>query len=518
MTPWGGILEEAIVDQSLPIFLGLVITAALVGAFALGERRRLRAVVFAFVMHLALVLPAGLLRAAESDFHPEARFAALVFAALSVVLMTGILLFDVFLPILRASTPRILRDVIMAVASAVSILALASRLGFNLSGLIATSAVVTAVIGFSLQDTLGNIMGGLALQLDNSVKVGDWIKVKSGSDGVSGRVIEIRWRHTAVETRNWETLIIPNSILMKGEVMILGRRQGQPLQWRRWVYFNIDFRFQPSDVIAAVEQSLLNAPIEGVALEPQPNCILMGLEESYARYAVRYWLTDLARDDPTDSIVRTRVYFALQRSRIPLSMPAHAIFVTEDNSKRKEKKARADLDRRFHAISQVDLFQSLSEPERRRIAESLLYAPFTRGEVVTKQGAEAHWLYVLVEGEVSVRVTASTGLEREVSRLRAPAVFGEMSLMTGERRTATIVALADVECYRLDREAFRAVLQQRPDVAEHVAELLAARRTTLLAAQEDLDQEARTRRIAHEKGNILEAIQAFFGLADDDRR
>lgn len=510
MSTWAAILDEGIRDQTLPLFLGLVLTAALVGAFAPEERRRVRTLVFLFTMHLILVPVCGLLLASKSELYNEVRFVCLLFASLDVVLMGGALAFNVLLPAIRLQTPRILRDVLLAAGAVIAFFALASRLGFNLSGLIATSAVLTAVIGFSLQDTLGNIMGGLSLQLDNSIQVGDWVKVGD----ISGKVSEIRWRHTAIESRNWETIIIPNSILMKGQVIVLGRRHGAPLQWRRWIYFNVDFRYQPSDVVACAEQCLRNAPIPGVAADPAPNCILMGLEESYSRYAVRYWLTDLAADDPTDSVVRTRIYFALQRARIPLSMPAHAVFMTEDTGKRKERKQRAEIDRRLRALAQVDLFKGMSEGERERIAESLLYAPYTKHEIVTKQGAEAHWLYLIVEGNVSVRITAQDGREREVTQLQAPAVIGEASLMTGEPRGATVIALTDVECYRLDRSAFREIVSARPELAESLAHLLAERRTQLAAAKEDLDQEARSKRLAADRISLLGSIREFFGLTD----
>ena len=80
-----------------------------------------------------------------------------------------------------------------------------------------------------------------------------------------------------------------------------------------------------------------------MARDPPPDCVLMGLEESYGRYAVRYWLTELAKDDPTDSVVRTRLYFALQRAKIPLSMHAYAIFTTEDSTSRRALCARPPM-------------------------------------------------------------------------------------------------------------------------------------------------------------------------------
>jgi small-conductance mechanosensitive channel/CRP-like cAMP-binding protein len=513
MSLWGGILAEAIDDHSLYLALGLLVTIVLVRIAAPEEKRRLFGLTVLSVLHLLLVPVAGGLRGLGNIAYRDVRLAALIFAAMAIVGMSGTVLFAVLLPRIRLRTPRILRDVIGAVASIIAIFALASRAGFNLSGLIATSAVLTAVIGFSLQDTLGNIMGGLALQLDNSIKVGDWIKLGD----LNGRVVDIRWRYTSVETRNWETVVVPNSFLMKGQVVVVGRRIGQPEYWRRWVWFNVDFRYSPSEVISTVMDALTASPIERVAEEPKPNCVLMDLHESYGRYAVRYYLTDIAVDDPTDSTVRARIYFSLKRVGIPLSIPAHAVFMTEDSTERRAAKGREDWAHRMDALAHVELFGCLGEADRETLAQSLRHAPFTAGEVMTKQGAEAHWLYLIVSGEASVRVTTDAGLQREVARLKAGEIFGEMSLMTGERRAATVVAVVDSECYRLDKEAFQSLVTARPELAEHVAEVLAKRRVELLAVKENLDAEAKAKKLAAAKNDLLGRIRDFFGLEEGQR-
>ena len=118
------------------------------------------------------------------------------------------------------------------------------------------SALTTAVIAFAMQDTLGNVSGGLALQFDNSIKVGEYIKVGE----VIGKVVDIRWRSTTVETSNWETVVIPNGQLMKGSFAVLGRRSGQPLQWRRWIYFTVDPGAAPGRVIGTVEDAVPTPP------------------------------------------------------------------------------------------------------------------------------------------------------------------------------------------------------------------------------------------------------------------
>ena len=488
-------------------FVTLVITVVLGRLFPGRSHRRLPASVWLFGVQVVVMVAVALLAYLGNDAASETRIAQRVLLAMAWVGMGGALLFGVVLPRTRFPVSRILQDLVVGAATVAVVAAVLHNHGVALSGLFATSAVVTAVVGFSLQDTLGNTIGGLAMQTDGSVRVGDWIKVGD----VAGRVTEIRWRYTALETRNWETVLLPNSALMKGPVMVLGRRGGAPELWRRWVWFNVDFRYPPPDVIGAVEGALRAQPIDNVAAEPQANCLLMDLSESYGRYAVRYWLKDLAVDDPTDSAVRTRIMFALRRAEIPLSIPAHALFVTEESTERKEHKTQSEKQRRADALRRVELFAPLEDEELDRLADALHTAPFTRGEVLTRQGAQAHWLYLLIAGEAAVRV-AKDGIDTEVARIGAGSFFGEMSLMTGEPRSATVVALSDVDCYRLDAASFRDLLARRPQLAEPIARLLAERRADLASITEGLDAEARRRKMESDSSDLFKKMKAFFKL------
>jgi small-conductance mechanosensitive channel/CRP-like cAMP-binding protein len=508
MNLWSPIGAELRDDGTAFLFAGLVLTWLLLRLRRVEERPRVRAMTFFTTLHAVAAVAAGPFRGDATMAYRDLHLVAMAFAAVATVAMAGAVLFVAVLPRARLHAPRILQDVLVATAALAAVFIVASRNGFNLSSLIATSAVITAVVGFSLQDTLGNIAGGLALQLDNSVGIGDWIKVGD----LSGQVADIRWRYTAVQTRNWETLLIPNSVLMKGQVTVLGRRGGQPLQLRRWVWFNVDYRFPPSDVLRVVTEAFQGCEIPNVAAQPAPNCVLMELGDSFGRYAVRYWLTELLLDDPTDSRIRTRLYFALKRAGITLSIPAQAVFVTEESEDRKHHKEADDFAKRQMAIHCVELFAHVSDEERERLARALRPAPFSDGEIMTRQGAEAHWLYVIVHGKAAVRVAHEPGLVKEVAQLGDGDFFGEMSLMTGEPRSATVVARTDVDCYRLDKAAFQTVIQARPELAEHMAGVLAHRRVELAAAVENLDHEARARRLAADKVDLLAKIRAFFSL------
>lgn len=509
MSLGGAILAEALADATPWVTGAALLAALLVPRADLEDRRRIKSLFFLLLVHLLLVVIAGVLAARDAAGAEGVRIAARVVAALVGVAAIGGAIFRGVLPRLAIRTPRILQDVTIAGAGIVALLLVLSRSGLELTGVVATSAIITAVVALSLQDTLGNVIGGLALQTDESIQVDDWIKIGD----VNGRVVDIRWRYTAVETRNGETVLLPNGVLLKNQVMVLGRRKGKPRAWRRWVFFHVDYRHPPPEVLSVVEAAVRTGDIPNVAKDPEPNVVLMDLGESWGRYAVRYWLTDLAVDDPTDGLVRQRVFFALQRAGMRLALPKHAIYLTELNEAHEEANAREWADRREAALAAVPLFADLAQEERSRLAASMRWAPFATGEVLTRQGAKANWLYVIVRGEASVRV-AVDGAEREVGRVGPGEFFGEMSLLTGAPRSATVVAVSPVECWRLDRGAFQELLERTPELAETVAAVLAERQTELDGARENLGLEARSRRKEARQRDLADAIRSFFGLGD----
>ena len=494
-------------EASTAWVLGVSLVAFLLSKLSTIDRARFKAALFFLSMHLVTLLLTAGLQVKQSPLAEAFRTPMWVFGAVGLVGASATLIFNVVLPRLRLKLPLILQDVVVAIASVATAVAVAGRAGVSLSGLIATSAVFTAVLGFSLQDVIGNIAGGLALQIDNSIGEDDWIKVGD----LVGRVVEVRWRHTAIETRNWETVLIPNAVLMKSQVLVLGRRQKQPRQLRRWVWFNVDWRHQPNDVIDVVNAAVRAAQLSNVAKTPLPNTVLMDMADTYGHYAVRYWLTDLHVDDPTDSAVRGCVFSALARAGMSPAKPAHALFVTEENSERKAEKTEAQLERCRKLLRDLPLFRVLSDAERETLASGMRYAPFARGEIMTRQGADAHWLYLMEDGDAVVRV-ADGDIQKEVGTLKAPTVFGEMSLLTGEPRLATVIATSDSECFRLDKAVFQQVLGARPELAEKIANLLAERRGALDAAREGLDAEAAAARQAKDANALLGRIRRFFAL------
>ncbi len=479
--------------------------AALLYRFMAGGRASVRhSLLFLAFWSLLDVLGAFFALRAQPAIAQGLHQAALLGLGIVLIRLSGLGLFRLLLPALHVQAPRIVEDIAVIGGYVLWGMVRLSYAGVELSSLVATSAVITAVVAFAMQDTLGNILGGLALQLDDSLEIGDWVRL----DDVSGRVVEIQWRFTALLTRNGEKVVVPNGQLMKSRFTVIGGAAG----WRRWVWFNIDYAVPPSQVIAAAERAVTDAEIANVAPTPPPSCVAMEFAPGSVRYALRYWLIDPRDDDGTDSAVRSHLLATVQRHGWRIALPDQAVHLVQGSDAQREAAWQRELARRLQALAAIDLFAALDEGERGRIAARLVHAPFVRGDLMTRQGAVAHWLYIIASGEAEVFWLSPGGERQLLKRLPQGSVFGEMGLLTGAPRSATVVAATDVECYRLDKAGFEDIVHERHEIAENMASILAQRQH-----QNDELQEA-FRKAQGEAGQgghhaaILQRMRDFFGL------
>ncbi len=448
----------------------------------------------------------------------RALVVATLFKAFAFTQLAVVMLFDFILRKLKMEVVSILSDLTVGAGYIFATVWTLGASNVDTTSVITGSAIVSGVLAISLQATLGNILGGVAIQLDGSVHVGDWIQLENGRQG---RVKQIRWRHTVIETRDWSTMIVPNAQLLAQTITLLGHRNDALVPQRMWVYFNVDFRFAPSKICEVVSAALHGSPIENVASDPPANVICVDLakdgRESFAVYAVRYWIIDLASDDATSTRVRARIFTALKRAKIPLARPALTQFVADDNRDDLDRKSQKHTEERLRLLRDVTLFEALTDDEKRTLASHMHFAPFAPGELMTRQGAVAHFLYVIASGRAEVRLRTDSGESRLVATIEAPTFFGEMGLMMGEPRSADVFAVSDVECLRLDKVGFEAVIMNRPELARAMSATLAERQVELEAATQGMNENARRERVSSEQQRMLERIQSFFGLGRSER-
>ena len=428
---------------------------------------------------------------------------------LAVIRFAGLAFFNVALPRINLRISGILADILVIIGYIGWGFFRLNLAGVELNHLFATSAILTAVLAISMQDTLGNLLGGLALQMDNSLEIGDWIKI----DDLSGQVTDIQWRFTALLTRNGEKVVVPNSQLMKGRYYVLcDKHQAQP-GWRRSIGFNVDLAVPPGQVINLVERDISEASIANLARQPAPNCVLMDFGPGYAHYVLRYWLINPLPDDLTDSDVRVHILATLQRNGIRLATDDHTIHLVEEGAKHRAEVEGREMQRRLRAINAVELFARLADSEKQYLAQRLTKAPFARGDIITRQGAIAHWLYIMVSGEAEAWWQPPEGPRRLLEKRGPGSVFGEIGLMTGAPRRATVIASTDVETYRLDKEGFQAIIEQRPELADSLSGILERRlqRFAELEQGYSAGQNELAQRIPGSAA-IGRKIREFFGL------
>ncbi len=476
--------------------------------------RRERPQVGQAIILCAIAIAARIAGAVSAALELEAfermnNFIALLLLGMAFLTLALASVFGMLSATVRFEPPRILRDLTKAFTWFAFTLYLLWSNNVDVTSIVATSAVVTAVVGFSLQDVLGNVMGGLALNLDRSVRVGDWVKFNE----MSGIVREIGWRHTSIESREGDTYIVPNSQLMKNAVMLQGARANGPRQQRRMIEFPVDLRFAPASVMAAVAEELLRQTFDGVAAEPPPHVIFIGIRDGLGIYAARYWLTDLERDLSIDTAIRARVAAGLERAQLPIGIPRAEMHLQRERDENTRIFARLQK-RALEAISRVEIFTPLTGDERSELASRLRFVPFSAGDAILVQGEVGEYLVILSRGSADVSVSVEGAAPSVIARLEAPNICGEFGMLTGERRQASVVAASEVDAWRLAKDDFQEILAQRPAISEEIARLLAERVVALRAARENLSEHARVGMVANQHRSIRERIERFFGLVE----
>jgi small-conductance mechanosensitive channel/CRP-like cAMP-binding protein len=442
------------------------------------------------------------------------------------------------------TTPRIFRDLSTGVTYLVVGLVALRAIDVEPGSILTTSALLTAVVGLAMQDTLGNLVSGLALQMQRPFDVGDWIEVGSGEQ--AGRVTEVTWRATTVMTLDHVEVILPNANLAKAAIRNYSRPS--PISRRR-IVVGVSYAAPPHDVHAALVAAASEVP--GVLANPPPSSRNRAFADSAVEYELFFFIDDFGVAARVDGAVRDRVYYALARAGIEIPYPTrtvHALPPRDTGALRREETTRFAT-----AIAALDLAQPLPDDARLFLAERAKLRIYGPGEAIVRQGESSDELFIIESGLVGIEVrhetpalppqiagvlaaaagpaetasgasatslgTSSTvaardptvppGRAHEVAELGAGQCFGEMGLLTGEKRAATVRAKKICRLVVVDHESFHGVLAAHPEVVERMGLLLASRQAAL-----DLAATTRVAAPAPEERSrrFISQIREFFKL------
>jgi CRP-like cAMP-binding protein len=391
----------------------------------------------------------------------------------------------------------IARDLIGAVAFFIILRNVLRRNGVNRLSLVTTSAVLTAVIGLALQNTIANMFAGLSLQFDHTLNVGDWIQYGSWV----GRITHIKWRSTFIVTRDGNNVILPNGELLRQEVQNFSKPSSVH---RSTVKVGFAYRHPPREVARVLVGALRGIP--DILREPPPDCIPIDFGDSAVTYALRYWTDNVQRDLVVEGEVRVRIWYAAERAGLEIPFPIRQLLQPPPAP----VETHDDLPARVAALRRVDLFEHLDKRSLELLAAGVRRVRFASGELIIEQDDVGDTLYVIDRGDVAVSVRAGA-TDTQVAFLRAGDFFGEMSLMTGEKRKATCRAHTEVECWVIGHEPVRRVLRENPKIAEEISGVLAGRMLVLDGKHADVAERVEAQAAAPDP-RLLARIRDFFSL------
>ena len=418
----------------------------------------------------------------------------------------------------RVPVPRLLRDV---TALFIYGLAITGIVGWVFDKPIgpfwAASGAGAIVIGLALRNVILDIFIGLAVNFDRAFEIGDFVML---ANGPAGRVVELNWRTTRLLTSEGNIVIIPNGKL--GELIVTNFSRPEPTsEFELSVFLDFDV---PADralrVLNAAARSVVGKA--GILGDPAPNARIRGIALQGVEYRIKYTQDPrLAGPDGTSADplkapnkaqheVWKAVLDQLNRAGFQPATPKQDVFHAARPQRQLDTHS---LDDRVGLLARVELFEGLTVEERAQLSCQMRERLFKEGETVIQLGDHGDSMFILCEGLLEVRIALKQGQAgSRVARLQAGMFFGEMSALTGEPRSAMIVAETDALVFEIGKDHIAALIQSRPELAEMIAHAVTERKLRNSEAAARAGSLALTTEKKSMTAQLVGRMLAFFGL------
>ena len=403
----------------------------------------------------------------------------------------------------QTTIPHFLREIVALVLFLIALLLVLS-FGYHaereLKGVVVGSGVIALVLGFAGQNFLSGIIAGMSIQINRPYKVTDWLKIGD----TFGEVMEINWRSTRLRTNDGIYLDIPNNEIVKTTIVNLH----YPTEVHAMrIRIGIDYSVPPNrvkDALMRAAQSAVN-----VLPEPKVRVFLVDFADHAVLYEIKFYMGNHSRINETNDAIRTNVWYELKREQIRIPFPIRTLHL-ERHAPRPVEEGHEEA----RAILRGEpLFQCLSDGQIDNLVKQSELNHFGRGERVIEEGAEGDSMFILLRGAAEVSISKN-GSTIPVATLSSGDCFGEMSLLTGEKRSATVRADGDCYVMEISKDVMGEVIRESPDCLKQLSELLAKRKMETEGILKDLatssaDQAAKQREYT---ATFLRRLKTFFAL------
>jgi small-conductance mechanosensitive channel/CRP-like cAMP-binding protein len=403
---------------------------------------------------------------------------------------------DVYLRIrTQREVPSLVRDAVrLVVYLAVGIISLRLVFKIDLSAIITTTTVITAVIAFAMQSTLANALSGFSIQTDVLLSRGNWITIKEKN--IFGEIVNVGFRYTTLKNTENYLIMVPNSIIMQNIVTFHGSSatvDKPALQMEVMLGYEIPPEMAKHLLLRVIydDQQVLD--------HPEPLVRLISLNDSGITYQLKFSIEDPSLKNPVQDSIYCQVWYAVNRAGYSFPFP-HRQIISDEN--RHPFKFSNELVADY--LSDSGLFTMLDTDMVDALANQAPITVYGADEIVVRQGESGSSLFVVLKGSLMVSIEATI-----VGSITQGSFFGEMSLLTGEPRSATVRATCEVWLAEITKEIIEPILRSNPAMLETLSSILAERESISRASQEIQNEAAMA---LPRSEDYLQRLKSFFRL------
>ncbi|MDI6786669.1 MAG: mechanosensitive ion channel family protein [bacterium] len=398
--------------------------------------------------------------------------------------------------------PLVHRVIFIAIFFLAVVFLLRFILNFNPFALVTVSAVITAVLGFALQDTFGSFFAGL--NLGRVLRIGDWVCIGD----IEGMIIKTDW--VRIQLRNWkgDCIVIPNSVVSK-QIFV---NYSMP-EKKHACYIEVGTSYQ--DPPNKVKNILIDIALgtKGVLKDPYPCVRLMGYGDFSINYRLVVWIEDYSYRGEIKNEIYTKIWYQLKRNNVTIPFPIRTVLMSTEDKEERKREEEERINRLIEILKKVDFLNALSDQDLLKLVSYLKIRTYGKGEIVIKKGEKGESLYVIESGKVEVSVIHK-GERKVLAQLGESDFFGEMSLLTGERRSADVTTLEDTIFLEICKKDFAFILSREPKLAEEMSKILVKRE---MMTKEELTKEMGKHKKEDEvekaSNKFLRRIKRFFTIS-----
>lgn len=394
--------------------------------------------------------------------------------------------------------PKITQDFIQFIIFVVLLfMVLRARSDINLTSLLTTSAIFTIVLGLAVQATLSNFFSGLILQAERPFEIGDWIEFGD----MEGKVVGISWKSTQLLTRQHVLIYIPNSVLASSTF----KNYSKPTRKKICqMFIGLEYDAPPNKVRKVITD-VLNQ-FSRVLKRPRINVRLLEFGDFAITYEIRFWHKAYGFEPQLKADISRQLWYALRRNNIRIPFPIRDVFHGNEERKYKAEMAVALESEIEQILAQVNILEPLSSEERHILAQQTFIENYGKGEVIVEEGEPGNSMYIIRSGECEATKLDENNHIKLLSKMVSGDFFGEISLLTGEPRTATVKATQDISLIVVAKDAFASVINHNDLISEEIAQVVVERQQKKGIFLENFED------MAKESRKFIEKISNFFKL------